>query len=172
MVDAGAERRSAAGDLAGGVVLFAVSAVGAWSLSANRFIVAGSYGNDPGPGLLPAILLALLGLFSLAMIALAVARLLRLRGTRNNSRQPRDAWWTFLVPALLVVTLLFYAQSMTELGFLETTGTFAVFWTVAIGMQDTGWPDARRLAIWLLEGAAICAGIYAIFAWFIKIPLP
>ena len=153
-------------------MLFAVSAVGAWSLSGNRFIVAESYGNDPGPGLLPIILLALLGLFSLAMITMAVARLRRLRGTRNDSRQPRAAWRTFLVPALLVVTLLFYAQSMTELGFLETTGTFAVFWTVAIGMQDSGWPDARRLAIWLLEGAAICAGIYAIFAWFINIPLP
>lgn len=172
MVDAGPERRSAAGDLAGGVVLFAISAVSAWSLSANRFIVAGSYGDDPGPGLLPAILLALLGLFSLAMIGLAVARLVRLRGTLDDSRQPRDAWRTFLIPALFVVTLLIYAQSMMALGFLETTGAFAVFWTIAIGMQDTGRPDARRLAIWLLEGAAICAGIYAIFAWFINIPLP
>ncbi len=172
MADAEAEGRSAAGDLAAGVVLFAVSAVGAWSLSTNRFIVAESYGNDPGPGLLPAILLALLGLFSLTMMALAGVRLVRLHDNRNDSRPTRDGWRTTVVPATLVVTLLAYAQSMVVLGFLETTAAFAVLWTVAIGIQDNGRPDARQLAIWLVEGAAICAGIYVVFAWFIKIPLP
>ncbi len=172
MADGEAEDRSAAGDLAAGVVLFAVSAVGAWSLSTNRFIVAESYGNDPGPGLLPTILLTLLGLFSLAMMALAGARLARLRGNGTDTQPKRGRWRTTVVPALLVVTLLAYVQSMELLGFLETTASFAVLWTVAIGIQDNGRPDARRLAIWLVEGAAICAGIYAIFAWFIKIPLP
>jgi hypothetical protein len=172
MSDAGAERRSAAGDLAAGIVLFSLSAVGAWSISANKFIIGVDYGNDPGPGLLPAILLVLLALSSIAMMALAGLKLLRRRDGGTETGPSGKAGTTLLVPALMVVTLLVYAQSMTWLGFLETTATFAVFWTIAIGVQDFGRPDGRRVAIWLLEAAAICFGIYAVFAWLIKIPLP
>jgi len=172
MADVGAERRSAAGDLTAGIVLFIVSAIGAWSLSANKFIAAVDSGNDPGPGMLPAILLVLLAMSSIAMMVLAGAKLLRLRGAETNTGLFDTKGHPLLIPMLLVVTLLVYAESMSELGFLETTAAFALFWTVVIGIQDSGRPDARRLALWLLEGAAICAAIYAVFAWLIKIPLP
>ena len=172
MVDAGAEKRSAAGDLAAGIVLLVVSAVGVWSLSTNKFIGSVDYGNDPGPGLLPAILLGLLALSSIAMMGMAGVKLMRLREMESNTGFLDNLAHSLLVPALMVVALFAYSLSMTELGFLETTAIFALFWTVAIGIQDSGRPDVRRLAIWLLEGGAICAGIYAVFAWFIKIPLP
>ena len=172
MADVGAERRSAAADLMAGIVLFGVSAIGTWSLSHNRFITTEGYGNDPGPGMLPGLLLLLLGLSSLAMMVLAGKKLRRLRRADINKRPIASARNPLLMPALLVVTLLAYAHGMTELGFLETTASFALFWTIAIGMQDSGRPDARRLAVWVVQGAAICAGIYAIFAWLIKIPLP
>ena len=89
MTDTEAEGRSAALDFAAGVVLFAISAVGTWSLSTNRFIIPGSYGNDPGPGLLPAILLGLLGLFSVTMMAMAGVKLVRLRGSGSDNGQSR-----------------------------------------------------------------------------------
>lgn len=172
MVDVGAERRSAAGDLTAGIVLLVVSTVGAWSLSTNKFVVGVDYGNDPGPGLLPAILLTLLALSSIVMMGIASVKLLRLRRTETESGLHANAGYPLLVPTLMIIALLAYTLSMTELGFLETTITFAVFWTVAIGVQDYGRPDVWRLAIWLLEGSAICAGVYVVFAWFIKIPLP
>ena len=172
MADAGAERRSAAGDLAAGIVLLVISAVGAWSLATDKFIAGVDYGNDPGPGLLPGLLLGLLALSSIALMVMAGVKLGRMRGTGTNTGPLKISSYPFLVPALMVVALLGYSQSMTWLGFLETTATFALFWTVAIGLQDSGRPDARQLAIWLFEGAAICAGIYVVFAWFIKIPLP
>lgn len=172
MVDAGAERRSAAGDLAAGIVLFTVSSVCAWSLSTNKFVIGLDHGNDPGPALLPSVLLALLALASIAMMGMAGVKLIRLRDGAANTGLLDNLAQPLLVPALMVIALLVYSLSMTELGFLETTATFALFWTVAIGIQDYGRPNARQLAIWLLEGSAICAGVYAVFAWLIKIPLP
>lgn len=172
MADVGAEKRSAAGDFTAGIVLFAVSAVGAWSLSGNKFIVGIDYGNDPGPGLLPGFLLALLAVSSLAMMIMSGVKLMRLRKLDTGGGRLDSPYRPLVVPALMVIGLLAYSQSMSWLGFLETTAIFALIWTIAIGIQDSGRPDARRLVIWLLEAGAICAGIYAVFAWFIKIPLP
>lgn len=172
MADVKAERRSAAGDLAAGIVLSVVSAIGAWSLSANKFITTVDYGNDPGPGLLPALLIGLLALSSIAMMAMAGTKLLRLHrsGVEPGLLDGTGRFW--IVPVLMIVTLLVYSQSMTWLGYLEATAVFALFWTVGLGLQDTGRPEPGRLVLWLVEGAAICAGVYAVFAWLIKIPLP
>jgi hypothetical protein len=172
MADAEAERRSAAGDLAAGIVLLMVSAIGAWSLSANKSITAVDYGDDPGPGLVPILLIGLLALSSVAMMAMAGTKLLRLNRSGIETRLLDRTGHTLIVPVLMVVALLVYSQSMTWLGFLETTAVFSLFWTVALGLQDTRRPKPGRLVLWLLEGAAICAGIYVVFAWFIKIPLP
>ena len=171
MADAEAGTRSPAGDIAAGVVLFALSAIGAWSLLTDPFITQESYGNDPGPGMLPGVLLVLLALSSLAMIAIGWARLVRLRGLGGQVHRGAG-WKPMLVPLLLVVTLLVYASAMTEFGFLETTAIFAILWTFVIGVQDHARPGALRLAVWLIEGVAICAAIYVVFAWFIKVPLP
>lgn len=172
MADVDAARRSATGDLAAGIVLLVVSAIGGWSLSANKFITTVDYGNDPGPGLVPALLIGLLALSSVAMMAAACTKLLRLHRAGAEARLPNETRRSLIVPALMVVALFIYSQSMTRLGFLETTAVFSLFWTVALGLQDTRRPKLGRVVLWLLEGATVCAGIYAVFAWFIKIPLP
>lgn len=172
MLDVEAKKRSAAGDLAAGFVLLVVSAIGIWSLSTNEFVIGVDHGNDPGPGLLPTLLLGLLVLSSVGMMAVAGGKLYSLRQAGTDTGSPHNTCRTLIVPALMVITLLFYSQTMEWLGFLETTAVFALFWTIALGMQDFGRPSAGRLALWLVEGIVICAGIYAVFAWFIKIPLP
>lgn len=166
------EKRSAAGNLAAGFVLLMVSLVGMWSLSTNEFVIGVDHGNDPGPGLLPALLLGLLALSSIGMIVVSGGKLLRLRRSGANTPLLHKTGRTLIVPALMVVTLLLYSQTMEWLGFLETTAVFALFWVIALGMQDYGRPSSGRLMLWLVEGIVICAGVYAVFAWFIKIPLP
>jgi hypothetical protein len=163
---------SAKRDFATGIVLFVVSAIGAWSISTNKFITDVEYGNDPGPGLVPGLMLGFLAASSIAMMVIARVRLRRLRQAGLGDRSADKACSTWLVPALMVTSLVLYSQSMMWLGFLESTIVFALLWTVALGVQDNGRPDLRRSVIWLLEGCAICAGIYAVFAWFIQIPLP
>jgi hypothetical protein len=171
MADAESGTRSPAGDLAAGAVLFVLSVIGAWSLLADPFIMGEDYGNDPGPGMLPGVLLILLALSSLAMMAIAGAKMVRARRLGTQARA-KASWKPLLVPLLLVVTLLAYAGAMTQLGFLESTAVFAIFWTFVIGLQDTARPSVVRLVVWLIEGVVICAVIYVVFAWFIKVPLP
>ena len=161
------ESRSATGDLAAGAALLAVAAIGAWSLIADPFIVAEDYGPDPGPGLLPLFLVALLAAGALGLI---VTGALRLQATVTASSSA--PWRGFAVPTLLVATMLIYSQTMVPLGFLPTTLTFAVFWTVVIGIQEWGTLRTRSALRYVAEGVAVTGGIYMVFAWLIKVPLP
>lgn len=172
MADKTVERRTAAGDLAAGLVLLVVSAVGAWSLMTNEFLVSTDYGNDPGPALLPALLVALLALSAVVMIAMSGTKLVRMGAAGPDRKRLGAVAQPLFIPVLMTVLLLAYSQSMGWLGFLEATAAFAVFWTVALGLQENAKPAPLTLVVWLIEAAAICIGIYAVFAWFIKIPLP
>jgi len=172
MSDNTAERRTATGDLVAGIVLLAVSAVGGWSLLTNKFLISTNYGKDPGPALLPILLIALLALSAVALIAIAGTKLIRMGPSGTDRERFGATMRPLAVPVLMTAILLVYSQSMDWLGFLESTAAFAVFWTVTLGLQEDPKPAPVTFAIWLIEGAAICAGIYAVFAWFIKVPLP
>ncbi len=159
--------RSATGDLAAGAVLLVVASVGGWTLFADPLLVSEDYGSDPGPGLLPRLLLALLAAGALGLI---VTGALRLRSTTPGLSG--GAWRGFIVPTLLVATMLIYSQTLVPLGFLPTTLVFAVFWTILFGIQEWGAPRARSSFLRVVEGLAITGGVYVVFAWLIKIPLP
>lgn len=147
--------------------MLAVAAVGGWSLFSNRFVIGEDYGSDPGPGLLPVLLLALLAVGALGLMAVGAAKL-----RAAKSRRPGATWRRLAVPTLLVATMLVYSQTMVPLGFLPTTLAFAVFWAIVIGIQEWGVPRARVAVLYVVEGAAITGGIYIVFAWLIKVPLP
>lgn len=172
MTDVTSERRSAKGDFAAGVVLLALCAIGAWNLGTNKFIMTEDYGHDPGPGLLPWLLLGLLALSAVALMALSGAKLRRTRGGARDTGGLARSLPPLLVPALMIVAMAVYSQAMAWLGFLESTVAFALFWTVVLGLQDTRRPSAAQVVLWLAEGVAICAVIYAVFVWLIKIPVP
>lgn len=162
------------GDVLAGVVLLVLAGAGLWSLGANPDIAGVDYGADPGPGFLPRILLALLAAGALGLIAVGLLRRARRRTAAAGPDAPQ--WRRHAIPALFLAALVVYSKAMTGLGFLEATLVFSVLWTVVLGFQETKGGTAafvlRRLALYLLEGAAITAGIYAVFAWLIKVPLP
>ena len=61
-------RRSVArGDLVTGLILLGAAAVGAWNLLGNQTLREFDYGADPGPGLVPSLLLVLLAVCAAAL---------------------------------------------------------------------------------------------------------
>lgn len=161
------ESRTATGDLAAGVVLLAVASVGGWSLLGDPFLMDEDYGSDPGPGLLPILMLVLLAAGALGLM---VSGAVRLRSATPSSWS--GAWRRFAVPILLVATMVVYSQTFVPLGFLPTTLVFAVCWTIVFAIQEWGAPGARSIFLRVIEGLAITGGVYAVFAWLIKVPLP
>ena len=67
-------RRSVAwGDLVTGLILLGATAVGAWSLLGNETLHEFDFGSDPGPALVPSLLLALLAVSATALALGALA---------------------------------------------------------------------------------------------------
>jgi hypothetical protein len=171
MNNAGDRRHAAQVDVAISLVLFAVGGVGAWSLTGNRILYDFDYGSDPGPGLVPALLLAVLALCALALLAWSVFRLWQLRGIGGKPSDTPGAK-LLILPALMIVALVVYALTLVDLGFLGTTITFTAIWCVLIGLQQDGKPTWGRLALYGAEAIAVTGGIYLVFAKLILVPLP
>ena len=168
---AGESRRAVArGDLVTGLILLGATAAGAWSLLGDETLRGFDYGADPGPGLVPSLLLVLLGVCA---AALALRGLVGLR-PRVPVPEPRDPSGArrAVYPALLVATLCLYALGMPAVGFIPATLAFTGLWSILIGRQETGAPTVRFTALRLVEALAITAAVYVVFAWFIKVPLP
>jgi hypothetical protein len=161
-------RRDAIGDLVTGIVMLAVVAVGSWSLWHNAELTELDYGADPGPGLLPEILLALLGVLAAAMVLWALFRLRA--GPRLPAGEPRRPlpWFPFLLVGVLVV----YSQVMALFGFIPTTLAVTALFLVSIHAQEHGRPGWRALAVGAVEAVAITLATWVVFEKFIHIPLP
>jgi len=181
-MDEGSRRTVARGDLATGLVLVAAAAVGAFSLLGNDELTAFDYGADPGPGLVPELLLAVLGAFAVGLVLRGFIGLRRaapepgLRGGVSHaggetghlaSGVRRSA-----TPSLLVVTLLLYALGLPAAGFVTATIVFTLLWSILLGRQEAGKLAFGSTALFAAEAFAITAGVYAVFAWLIKVPLP
>ena len=163
-------RAVARGDLVTGLILLGATAVGAWSLLGNETLREFDYGADPGPGLVPSLLLILLGVCA-AALALRGLVGLRRRVPVPEPREPLGAR-RIVYPALLVATLCLYVLGMPAVGFIPATVLFTGLWSILIGRQETGVLTIRSTALRLVEALAITAAVYVVFAWFIKVPLP
>lgn len=171
MDNAGDRRHAAHVDIAISLTLLAVGGVGAWSLIGNRILFEFDYGSDPGPGLVPALLLAVLGLCALALLLSSVFKLWWIRGI-DGERSDILGAKLLVLPALMTISLVVYALTLVDLGYLGTTITFSAIWCVLIGMQQDGKPTWGRLALYAAEAIAITGGIYLVFAKLILVPLP
>lgn len=168
----GERRHTALVDIGVGTVLLGACAIGAVSLRNNRVLFDFDYGSDPGPGLVPALLIAVLALCSAGLIALSLFRLWRLRAADNTGAYTGPSFKLMVFPAGMTLALLAYAQTLVEFGFLETTIIFTAVWCLLIGVQDNGKPTAGHLALYAAEAIAITGGIYLVFAKLIQVPLP
>ncbi len=172
MLEGGEPRRTAQLDVATGVAILGVCGIGAWSLASNSVLFDFDYGADPGPGLVPALLLAVLALCASAMIMIAAVRLWIGRGGAAIAPANRMNWKSLVLPTGMTASLVLYAWSVAELGFLPSTVVFALLWCLLIGLQDNPRLTPSGLVVVAVEAIAIAGGIYLVFVKLIEVQLP
>lgn len=165
-------RQEAKGDIVVGIVLLVICAVGTWSLISNRIISDFDYGSDPGPGLVPALLLSVLALCAVTMVGSSTIKLYQFGKSDSTVKGKGTGWRSLLLPALFIISLLVYSQTMESVGFIVTTVSFATIWCVLIGLQDEGKPVWSKYLLYVIEGVLIMAVVYTLFAKLIQVPLP
>lgn len=171
MTDAGAAsdpKQDPRNRLAAGLFFAAWAAAGWVSLLRNPEIVGVDFGQDPGPGLMPAIVLTLLTGGSLVLVGAGLA-------TRSRPPRPRLDWGGMarqaVKPALLVLTLLGYVPLVRAVGFVPASAGFAVAWMLALAAPALRREGARAI-VPILAGTAAGVGlIYFVFIYWIGVPL-
>lgn len=158
------------GDLLAGTVILAVTAAGWMSLRANRTLAMFDFGTDPGPALMPRLLLAGLGAGGLALAGRAAWRLVRSGGLRGGlaarSWAPPLLW-----PAVFVASLVIYLAGLSVVGFRPATFAFCTAWVFALARR-WGRPPVRAAVLALAAAAMITGAVYSVFKGFVKVPLP
>lgn len=148
-------------------VFFGLWAVLGWVAIADHPYLFIDWGEDPGPDLMPVIVLSLLSLGSAVMLARAVV----LAATRGGA--PRsEAFRNLAVPIAFAGTLLLVVPAMRWVGFVPAALAFAVVWTFALRAGERRIGLARRAAEAVLAAGLGVGLIAALFIRVIHVPLP
>lgn len=144
-------------------------AVGWWSVSFDPELWAEDYGLDPGPGLMPKLVLMVLTAGSLTFLVRGLVGR-RAVGARPVTLTAR-AVYPVLSPVLLAASILVYVAAIFQIGFLAASGAFSLIWMVVLGLKDE-----RRGGVffWVQTGAGAIIGvalIYFVFVRLIGVPL-
>lgn len=148
---------------------FAVWAVVGWiSILTNVQIVGVDFGLDPGPGLMPTIVLSILSAGSLSLIAFGLV------GLTKDQLRPiawRSVAHQVVMPLLLVGSLLGYVPLIRWLGFPLANVLYAAVWMIILSTADLRRDPVRAL-LPILLGTVIGVGlIYFVFIYWIGVPL-
>lgn len=166
------EARAALANLLGGLVLLAIVAVGWHSLATNETLATYDFGTDPGPALMPRLLLWVLGLGAVGLVGTGAWQLGHARGGGGGRRADRRLVDRLVLPGLFVLTLAVYLRALAPLGFRAATFLFCAAWTVALTWRFDGRLGRGPTAVALVSAGLITAGIYLVFKVFVKVPLP
>lgn len=140
---------------------------GWWAVSGDAYLWS-DFGADPGPSLMPAIVLTLLSAGSLAMVLRALVLLRAGRATLP----PGPLVSRLLTPLLFVVTLLALVPLMQAVGFVAAGALFAAGWMLALRDRARTHGPVRHLLEVVLATAIGIGLIYYVFARVIDVPLP
>lgn len=154
--------------LASGLFFGAWAGAGWYALVTNAQILGVDFGLDPGPGLLPRIVLTILSSGALILVVSGVAGLLK------SAAAPLP-WGTMLrgsiLPILLCLSLATYLPLVRGLGFIAATSFYSLALMVVLSRRSLRvFPKATAVSIAI--GTAICVAlIYALFVRWIGVPL-
>lgn len=148
--------------------------VGLWAIAGwysqltNEQIVDADFGSDPGPGLLPGIVLTILTAGSLVLIGAGLSGL-------KGLRAPPIAWARLarqmVMPLLLAVSLIAYIPVIRVVGFVAGNTLFAAAWMALLGRSELR-ADLRTGLVQIALGTLIGVGlIYYVFIYWIGVPL-
>ena len=154
--------------LAAGAFIALWAVAGWFSVLTNNQIIGVDFGADPGPGLLPAIVLTILTGGSLILIGAGLYGL-------KAWRAPPIAWRRIgrqvIMPLLLATSLVAYIPIIHVLGFIAGNALFAAAWMLLLGIGEVR-SDPRRGLMNIALGVLIGVGlIYYVFIYWIGVPL-
>jgi hypothetical protein len=158
------------GHLLAGAAMLALVAAGWLSLRRDPALATFDFGGDPGPLLVPRLLLAALGIGGAALVAHGAWRVSRRTAGPAGRRpvvEPRRVAW----PAAFVASLVVYQQLLPAAGYLAATFAFCAGWILVLGWRRGTLTAGSGLA-GVAAAAGITASIYAVFKLFVRVPLP
>jgi len=158
-------------EAASGVFILLWGLVGVAGLLWRPAIWQDDYGLDPGPGLLPLIVIA--GL-------LVGGVLLMIQGALHLARAPCGAVSTALrqereptvMATALLASVIAYVLALKGVGFIPATLVFAAVWITTVFLRDGATGFLRTFGIALVAAAVITASVYFVFQRLIGVPLP
>lgn len=148
-------------------IFFGIWAVVGWLAIVDHPYLWMDWGQDPGPDIMPVIVLSLLSAGSAAMLLRAVVVWMRRGGTLRS-----PALRNLAVPFAFAGTLLLVVPAMGWTGFFPAALAFAVVWTFALSDSERRVGLLRR-GVEAVLSAALGVGLVAwIFIRVIHVPLP
>ena len=162
-------RRDPRNQIAAGIFLAAFSAAGWWSALSTPALWSDEYGVDPGPGLLPALVLTLLSAGACGLVGTG------LRGLLAQRDRPTSYWRELrrhtAKPTIFVASLLAYVSAIELIGFTISSFVLAVAWMLALGWENAD-RDPKKWLLQAIGGSIAGVGlIYLVFVQLIGVPL-
>jgi hypothetical protein len=157
----------------GAAALLALLAAG--GLAVSHFRQGGrlhrDYGMDPGPALVPELLLVILALLGGMLLVRVLARSFS-EGIQPFGIGSAARLEGYIYPVGLLASLVMYMVVLYRTGFIAASAVLAVVWSILLAMQA-----GRRLSVPALlslsaQGVAITAMVYLVFRYLLRVPLP
>ncbi len=151
---------------AGGLCVLAAAALSYVHLTQEGRLHA-DFGVEPGPALLPEILLAALGGAGLLLAGRGVVARRRWRRAAPVAAPSTGAALPLVLLGLTALAL--WAQALV--GFGVATVTLGALICAALSVQESGHVASAAAVRACLEGAAVAACIYGVFRLILSVPL-
>ena len=144
-------------------------AAGGWlSLRADRTLRTFDFEEDPGPALVPRLLLIALAAGGLL---LAGHGLRRMPGPRPRPGGGRG-WGALALPAGFVASLAAYLAVLPRLGYRGATLLFCLAWIVTLSGLGRDRLTPRDWAVAVASAGLVTGSLYYLFRVFVRVPLP
>jgi hypothetical protein len=149
-------------------VALAIASGGWLSLRADRTLRTFDFGEDPGPALVPRLLLIALAVGGLL---LAGHGLRRMRGRRRRDGGG-PGWGALALPTAFVASLAAYLAALPRLGYRVTTLLFCLAWIAALSGLGRDRLTPRDWAVAIASAGLVTGSLYYVFRVFVRVPLP
>jgi hypothetical protein len=160
--------RESRNQVAAGAFLALWSLAGWSSFLTTPALRADDYGVDPGPDLLPYIVLVTL---SLGAVLLIGAGLRRMFAEPGNDRYWRQLFDGSMAPALFIVSLIVYVVAIDAIGYLISSALLAFAWMTIVGLRNRDKPTSAVAVRAALATAIGIGAIYVVFVYLIGVPV-
>ncbi|MDQ7839451.1 MAG: tripartite tricarboxylate transporter TctB family protein [bacterium] len=160
------------GDLVAGLFLVVVAWAGRASVRAGQAQLQFDFDTDPGPYLVPEVLLLVVGAGGIVLVAAGAWRLARsARVLTPSVRWPENALRLLLVAAF-VASMALYLRLLVAVGFRPATFALCTVWVFILARQAQQRPLLRDVAASLVIAAVVTGAVHFVFKSLVRVPLP